>query len=103
MVREGVPFSFLFAFLFASRFADGTRPGRAGPSRATPGHPPPRAVATRVVAGQAAGRDERGPSREPSGTALTRALTFGLIDARIFRDFLGRRPYRLTRALTFAR
>ncbi len=103
MVREGVPFSFLFAFLFASRDDPGRRPGRTGPSRATPGHPPPPVVTTRVVAGQAAGREEPGPSREPSGTALTRALTFGLIDARFFRNFFGRRPYRLTRVLTFAR
>ena len=103
MVREGVPFSFLFAFLFASRFDPGRRPGRPGPSRATTGPPPPLVVASQVVAGQAAGRDEPGPSREPSGTALTRGLTFGLIDARFFQDFFGRRPYRLTRALTFAR
>jgi len=41
MVREGVPFSFLFAFLFASRFDPGRRPGRPGPSRLLPGHPRP--------------------------------------------------------------
>jgi hypothetical protein len=82
MVGEGVPFSFLFAFLFAPRDDPGRGRGRTGPSRAAPGRPRPPVVAARVVAGQAAGRDVRGPSREPSGRALMRALTFGLMDAR---------------------